>query len=91
VDKEKDAITPEYLLEELLGICFKTILEEGVIKYDRRAGTLGAELAFLIAISKVAKNKYKKLLEEISRLPAKHVLKKKYYDFLMMSNRIWSP
>jgi hypothetical protein len=90
MDKE-DNITPEYLLEKLLEICFKTILEENVLKYDSSMGKLGAELAFLIAISKVAKNKYKKLLEEVSRLPAKHVLKKKYYDFLLLMNRVWSP
>jgi hypothetical protein len=90
MDEGKDTISLEDALEQMLAICFNAILEEGVIKCDRRAGTLGAELAFLIAISKVAKNKYKKLLEEVSKLPPKHTLKKKYYDFLLAANSVWS-
>jgi hypothetical protein len=86
----KDVISLEDELEQLLAICFKTILEEGVIKYDRRAGTLGAELAFLVAISKSAKSKYEKLLKEVSKLPPKHALRKKYYDFLLLANAVWS-
>ena len=88
--EEKDIITLEDMLGEMLAVCFKAILEEDVIVYDRRIGTLGAELAFLVAISKTAKNRYGKLLKEVSELPPKHALRKKYYDFLLLASTVWS-
>ena len=87
--EEKDVITLEDMLAEMLVVCFKAILEEGVIEYDHRIGTLGAELAFLVAISKSTKNRYEKLLKEVSKLPPKHALRKKYYDFLLLANTVW--
>jgi hypothetical protein len=88
--EEKDIITLEDMLAEMLKVCFKAILEENIIKYDSRIGTLGAELAFLVAISKSAKNRYEKLLKEVSKLPPKHALRKKYYDFLLLASTVWS-
>jgi hypothetical protein len=88
--EEKDIITLEDMLTEMLEVCFKAILEENVIKCDSEIGTLGAELAFLVTISKAAKSKYEKLLKEVSKLPPKHPLRKKYYDFLMLASTVWS-
>ena len=88
--EEKDIITLEDMLTEMLEVCFKAILEENIIEYDSRIGTLGAELAFLVAISKSAKNRYEKLLKEVSKLPPKHALRKKYFDFLLLASTVWS-